>query len=546
MMVIPRRTLLGVSEIESNVNFWKNIIHPDDELKVIKALKAHLEWQTTLYDCENRLRMKSGEYRWNLGRGKVVARDPDGKPLRMVGTDTDITERKQAEKENINLAKFPSENPNPVLRITKDGKVLYSNEAGEQLLSEWSSGVGEKVPEKWCNLIAEAFASEKDTEEEKEEVKDKIFSFTIAPVKEAGYVNLYARDITKRKQAEKTLRKETEIRKQLLDSLPCTALIIKKGTREIVFSNKISHLMLGVNLKKTCYETYADREDPCPWCLAPEVWETNEVRKFEPYYRGKHYEGIWIPLDEETYGHFIFDITERKEAEKEILEKQKQLRDLTTQLSLSQEHERKRIAEGLHDDIIQPLIFLDVKLKTFLDSGANSELMDSYKRMREIIKKLIGDVRDFTFDLSYPVLHELGFEKAVRQWLISEIKKKHGLKTVFKDDRKNKPLDKDIQTLLFKAVKELLVNMVKHAKASKVKVALAKDKDNIVVCVEDDGVGFSVEKAISKISGFGLFNIRDRIDHLGGSFEIKSEPGSGTKAVITMPLRQLILKRANQ
>ncbi len=106
------------------------------------------------------------------------------------------------------LAKFPSENPNPVLRITKDGEVLYSNQAGELLLSKWKSGIGKTVPEKWRNLIAEAFASGKGTEEEEEEeVKDKIFSLTIAPVKEAGYANLYARDITDRKRAQENLQK---------------------------------------------------------------------------------------------------------------------------------------------------------------------------------------------------------------------------------------------------------------------------------------------------------------------------------------------------
>ncbi len=87
------------------------------------------------------------------------------------------------------LAKFPSENPNPVLRITKNGEVLYSNGAAKPLLAKWKCGAGETVPAKWCSIIAEAFASGKGTEEE-EEVKDKIFSLTIAPVKEAGYANL--------------------------------------------------------------------------------------------------------------------------------------------------------------------------------------------------------------------------------------------------------------------------------------------------------------------------------------------------------------------
>ena len=84
-------------EVPPHVSFWESIVHPDDMPQVRQALQAHLEGKTRFYRCENRLRMKSGAYRWNVDRGKVVEWDADGTPLRMVGTDTDITERKQAE-----------------------------------------------------------------------------------------------------------------------------------------------------------------------------------------------------------------------------------------------------------------------------------------------------------------------------------------------------------------------------------------------------------------------------------------------------------------
>ena len=130
-----------------------------------------------------------------------------------------ITERKQAEKKLENLAKFPSENPNPVLRVTKDGEVLYSNKAGKSLLVKWKSKVGEIVPEKWNNLIAEAFASKKGVEEEVVEVKDRVFSIAITPVKEAGYANLYGRDITEMKKAQEVLRvSEERFRRAVLES----------------------------------------------------------------------------------------------------------------------------------------------------------------------------------------------------------------------------------------------------------------------------------------------------------------------------------------
>ncbi len=86
-------------DVEPHIGFWESIVHPDDMPRAKEVLNAHFDGHTPYYECENRLRTKSGEYRWNLDRGRVVARDAEGKPLRMVGTDTDITERKQAEQE---------------------------------------------------------------------------------------------------------------------------------------------------------------------------------------------------------------------------------------------------------------------------------------------------------------------------------------------------------------------------------------------------------------------------------------------------------------
>lgn len=93
-------TSLGfaLDEVPPRVEFWASIVHPDDRVRTEACLRAHLEGRTPVYECENRLRMKSGEYRWNLDRGIVVERTEDGHPTRMVGTDTDISERKAAER----------------------------------------------------------------------------------------------------------------------------------------------------------------------------------------------------------------------------------------------------------------------------------------------------------------------------------------------------------------------------------------------------------------------------------------------------------------
>lgn len=120
-------------------------------------------------------------------------------------------------------------------------------------------------------------------------------------------------------------KNEFLLHKNLIDNLPCIALILKKGTREIVASNKAAQ-NVGAVPGKTCFGTCADRENSCPFCLAPEVWATNEPRRIEVKYKGAHYEGIWIPLSDELYVHYIFDISERELA-KESLQKEKEFID---------------------------------------------------------------------------------------------------------------------------------------------------------------------------------------------------------------------------
>jgi PAS domain-containing protein len=121
-----------------------------------------------------------------------------------------ITEHKQTEEQIQNLAKFPSENPNPVLRIEKDGKIKYANTAGFSLLSKWNREIGETAPHKWRQRIGDTFSLNERKEFEAEH-NGRYFSFVLVPVKGAGYVNIYGRDVTERKMMEEAL-KETNLK----------------------------------------------------------------------------------------------------------------------------------------------------------------------------------------------------------------------------------------------------------------------------------------------------------------------------------------------
>jgi len=156
------------------------------------------------------------------------------------------------------------------------------------------------------------------------------------------------------------------------------------------------------------------------------------------------------------------------------------------------------------------------------------------------LDQTIENTRLLTFDLSSPILYELGFEAAVAEWLVEQIQQKYGIATEFEDDGQHKPLDEDIRVLLFRDVRELLINVVKHAHAHKVKVTVRKVGSNIYVSVADDGVGFDIAEVSSiatKTGGFGLFSIRERLERLGGHLEVESKRGHGTKVTITAPLK---------
>jgi PAS domain S-box-containing protein len=234
------------------------------------------------------------------------------------------------------------------------------------------------------------------------------------------------------------------------------------------------------------------------------------------------------------------DITKRKEAEEKLMLYQQQLRSLASELSLAEERLRRRIAAELHDHIAQNLAISKIKLES-LASDAEPDLGKSLNEVNGLISQTIEATRSLTFEISPPVLYELGFEAAVN-WLAKQTRKRFGLDVEFADDGKPKPLNTDIRVLLFQAVRELLVNVGKHARAKKAKVFTRRIQKNIQITVEDNGVGFDAE-AISAVKdpakgGFGLFNIRERLDQIGGSVIINARAGKGTRITLTAPIEK--------
>ncbi len=239
------------------------------------------------------------------------------------------------------------------------------------------------------------------------------------------------------------------------------------------------------------------------------------------------------------------DVIERKWSEEKLLHYQEELRSLAAELALSEERERRRIAQALHDRIGQVLALINIKIGAILAPSNNALSKSDLREIRRLVSDCIAETRSLTFDLSPPILYELGFGAAL-EWLAERIQQQYGIRVEIAGNQKEIPLSTEWQAMLFNAIRELLVNVGKHAKTKSARVSLQKTKNEIVAVIADRGIGMNPEKSRrGKPSGdgFGLFSIRERVGAMGGRFELSSQRGRGTSVSLCIPFRYGTPKR---
>ena len=245
---------------------------------------------------------------------------------------------------------------------------------------------------------------------------------------------------------------------------------------------------------------------------------------------------------------FVTDITGRQRAELALQERTVELERRTTQLSqlasdltLAEQRAREELAKTLHDGLQQLLVSAAMNLDRRLTRdqqkqvAADALLVDS----REHVEQAIAAARSLSVELFPPVLHSSGLAAALT-WLAGRTRSQYGLVVEVSADPLANPDRKDVRTLLFESVRELIFNAVKHAGVDRVTVALALDADSaLCITVSDEGVGFDaaalVDQAKTRQVGWGLYSIRERLTLLGGQFEIDSAPGRGTRFRLIVP-----------
>ena len=191
-------------------------------------------------------------------------------------------------------------------------------------------------------------------------------------------------------------------------------------------------------------------------------------------------------------------------------------------------------ANALHDSL-GPILAFSKRELGILQKSLPKKAADTLKDISDNISEAIKQTRNLTFDLSPPALYVFGLEMAVAE-LAEQFCEDHKLRLVFEKTDEPIPLADEVKILLYRSVRELLINIAKHARAKVVRVSLSRDDDNIKITVEDDGKGFDTSCLDGKINGFGLFSVRERLTHIGGVFDVQSDEEKGTRVVMLAPL----------
>ncbi len=351
------------------------------------------------------------------------------------------------------------------------------------------------------------------------------------------------REIAGSKQAKQALEySEERYRTLFQDSRDAVYVSTREGT--FVEANVAALELFGYTSQElmgmSVLEIYADPSDRERF--QQEIERQESIRDYEAKLRTKGGMAIdclitstvWRDAQGTILGYqgIIRDITKRKQAERQLLDHQERLRSRSAQLTLTEQLERRRVAALLHDEVHEPLVLTKIKLEQASDLPPAVALRKNLEEIRQALEQTIESTRSLSFELSPPELHEWGLESAI-DGLCHRMGAKHGIPFKFEDDKLAKSLGSDVRVVLFHAVRELLSNVVEHAKARTVNVSIGRKDEEVEITVEDDGVGFEPHKIRGR---FGLMGIREQLAHLRGRFRIHSAPGRGTRASLSIPI----------
>ncbi|MDZ4856847.1 MAG: chemotaxis protein CheB [Nitrospirota bacterium] len=378
-------------------------------------------------------------------------------------------------------------------------------------------------------------------------------------------VSEIAHDITAHELVEAALRQNEALFTAILEQAPLGMYIVdaqfrmqQANTRALpVFSSV--HPLIGRDFTEVVTIMWGQEVGGQVADIFRHILETGEryiasdfsKRRYDLDLEQSYYWEAWrmsLPGGQWGVVCYFADITERKRAEgelerrvvdrtQELMQLHIQLRALTTELNLTEQRERRRLATELHDHLAQLLVLGKMKL------SQSKRLTQSTEKRNELIEETdtvlseaLAYTRTLVIDLSPPILREFGLPAAIR-WL-GERMQQHGLTVTVHIEDEDLLLPEDQAVLLFQSIRELLMNTIKHAHSQTATVRMAQESGALRIEVRDEGVGFDLEGDTQApiSSKFGLFSIRERMRALGGHIHLHSAPGEGATATLILPL----------
>ena len=225
----------------------------------------------------------------------------------------------------------------------------------------------------------------------------------------------------------------------------------------------------------------------------------------------------------ETFNSMIRKLKESDEFKKRLRE----------EITLLEEKERRKIGEFIHEELAQDIAYLKFKLKEIQEKKC-VDTTEDFKNLEELTTKIISRIRNTIFELYPAVLYKHGLIDAI-EWYIPIYVEKTNIKvTLNKNIKSDLKISKAKEIYIFRAFKEIMNNVWKHAKAKEVIISIVINQDKVRLIIDDDGIGFEPEEVFkqSKINGIGLFSIKEWVQDMNGQFIIESQHGNGTRVII--------------
>ena len=565
------REIYGVGpEKPASVEGYIQLIHPDDREAVVAAMQlTNRSTGDDLNSMEHRVVRPDGSIRWLSLRSWTLF-DHEGaerRPTRTLGAMIDITKRKHAEEAlKISERRFASfmDNLHGFAWI-KDpqGRYLYVNRLFQEFLLgglEWKEKTAREL---WPEEIAEQYEIN-----DKKVWETRLPLRTVAPFMQNGEIRHalvskfpivdhkgspallggVAVDITERKQAEELLKQQADLLNQSHD-----AIFVWKLGGGIVYWNRGAEELYGWRsdevigrtshaLLNTTPSTIKEMEDR----LAQEGRWYGEITHVAKDGRRLIVESRHVRV---TYGGQEYtlesnrDVTERKQAEealhlnqRELHQQQAQLEELTSKLLTAQEHERRRIARDLHDDVSQRLAALVLEVASIENhpSIEPTELGPALITLRQGLEQVSDDLHGLAYRLHPSLLEHAGLRPAVEDH-IQQVSRRTGLPIRLKVVGIPSAVPLDHATCLFRVMQESVQNVVKHAQATQVAVRLRGSSKGLGLSVVDNGKGFNPDHLSLHEQGLGLSSMEERLRQLHGFFRIQSGLSHGTKVCAWLP-----------